>query len=323
MKKILPFQETPWINTYPNIAFYVGVLEATNRDITKVLMNEFLDIFFFRGKLDFTATGFFHKKYFRQKRICFLKMLNVQEMITQIDQNRYIVAVLNHHEIQNPMIRSAANYYHDWLIYGYDTEKEVFYCSGYLDGRNGGIKLPKYGSTVIRFQDFTQSTRNTKLNRFSFSKNGNHLFWIGNPKACENSQKSVAEKLKKFATPSVVGFAHRPVIHMNLKGIEKFCKFVQAKAERWNQDEPCSLHLQSFRVLYEHHKVLELLMKEYEPERNVTTDLFSVNSYSILLLATKYDLRPNQKTLCDISNRLTALYDSEKKAVASLIKRSS
>lgn len=63
---ILPYDPDPFIKTYPYLSFYLGILSGNQIEIQNLLINEFMHIFFFRGRLDFTASG-----YFERRRFCY------------------------------------------------------------------------------------------------------------------------------------------------------------------------------------------------------------------------------------------------------------
>lgn len=61
MKKILPFSVNVPVKTYPNIAFYLGIIDGCGLDIKTLLFSEFTHIFYFRERIDFVSTGHFQK----------------------------------------------------------------------------------------------------------------------------------------------------------------------------------------------------------------------------------------------------------------------
>jgi len=46
-QKILPYKIPKMMLTYPYNAFYFGILEANNVDYTDVILNDFLELYYF------------------------------------------------------------------------------------------------------------------------------------------------------------------------------------------------------------------------------------------------------------------------------------
>ena len=171
---ILPYDPDPFIKTYPYLSFYLGILSGNQIEIQNLLINEFMHIFFFRGRLDFTASG-----YFERRRFCYQyirkKDRTVDTFKAAIREGQYVIAVLNEHYIQNSTIYRPYDFYHDWLLFGYSDTKACFKCAGY-----SGIEhsFRTYGVEEIRYEDIQRSLANIGRSYFTGTRKDTHLSWI-------------------------------------------------------------------------------------------------------------------------------------------------
>ena len=66
-QKILPYKIPKMMLTYPYNAFYFGILEANNIDYTDIILNDFLELYYFKK-----STSFF---YIIKNRFKILKLM--------------------------------------------------------------------------------------------------------------------------------------------------------------------------------------------------------------------------------------------------------
>lgn len=318
MAKVLPFCDTPIIKTYPYIAFYLGVLQSRGVDISDFIIKEFSHIFFFRGKLDFSASGFFHKKYFYYKPNKYSLMKNINNIKREIDNNHYIIAILNEKHVSNDSIFLDFDYYHDWIIYGYDDIKKELYCAGYY-GEN--LKLRRYGTKKITYGDVESALKNSCINRYTLTTKDTHTMWLKKFPTVQMNTKCIISILEKFISPPIIAIYHRPVINLDCQAIECLICYINKLIDDWEKIENKTIWLQSFRVLYEHINVLKIIERKYVQNTKIHNELETVyaDSYSLLLTVGKYNMKPDKQYLKKIEQFLRKICKKEENVIRKMI----
>ena len=314
MKKILPFCDNPIIKTYPYIAFYLGILEGNGIDITNLIIKEFSNVFFFRGKLDFTASGFFHKKYFHFRPNRFFIKNNIENLICEINKERYVVVILNEKYINTVNV----DFPHDWLIYGYDNEEKVFYCAGYVES----FGLRRYEAIKLSYAEIAEALKKCPIfNGYTFTSKDTHSTWIRKTPNIQIDSLYVKNILYRFLNPPIVSIYYRPIINLDIKAMKLLKVSLNKKIKNWDKLKNKTLWTQSYRILYENIDVLNLICKNYIDNAKINEELneLSLKSYSLLLLVGKYNLNPKKVTLCEIVKYLDIIYLQEKRIVVSMI----
>lgn len=309
MKNILPFNDDPIIKTYPNIAFYLGILEGSNLNVENIVISEFSNLFFFNKRMDFISTGYFQKKLFKNKYKKIRIHNSISNIIKEIDNYNYVVVILNEKYISNKEIPSKNNYYHDWLIYGYDLDNKVFYCAGYYGEQ---MRLRKYGTIMISFNDVSISLKHSWFNRFCFSSKDTHTIKIKqNLKIKENTFSDI---YTEFLNPKFLVLYYRPVINVGIKSLLKFSKMLTKYISNWDYLADKRVRLQSFRIIYEHTKVLLIAS-----ERTKDIDLYnrikeiSNKAYMLFILGIEYNTDYNLAVLEKINYFVDEIIAMEKK----------
>lgn len=141
-QKILPYKIPKMMLTYPYNAFYFGILEANNIDYTDVILNDFLELYYFKKsaihKIDFRNSGMFEFNRFNSIEFPETNYI-VQAIKDHINSGYYAILMLNQKYFQNENVQATWDYCHDWLIYGYDDSSMQFYCSSYIGAGHGEI----------------------------------------------------------------------------------------------------------------------------------------------------------------------------------------
>lgn len=317
LNKFLYFNANPEIKTYPYIAFYLGVIKS-KKEIEKLLISEFLHIFYFRGKIDFVASGHFNKRYFHSKFYPIKFKTNIDNIINELNNNRYVVIVLNEKYLNSKDTPIEIDDYHDWIIYGYNKNDKIFYCAGYI-GKH--IHTRKYDTIQLNFDDIENSLKNTCLNRFTFSFHGTHSTWLKNNSFNHLSNENINHHLHEFLFPTKIKFYYRPLINLDTDAIKKFSKSILSILDNYDQLAEKPLHLKSFRILYEHSKVLLMVIKEYAPCDSLLSDgaVLTKNMYMLLLMSTKYNMHSEYDLLKSIYDKLMYSYTLEKSIIKKII----
>lgn len=313
-KNILPFEENVLIKTYNYISFYLGILNSNNKNIDTLLLNEFLHIFFFRNRVDFVSSGHYHNKRFHYKNIKKKISKSINEIKKELDKNHYVIIILNEHYISNEEIHTNSNYYHDWLIYGYDDKNSVFYCSGYI-GEN--LLCRRYGTIKISYSDISNSIKHIQYNYFSGTKKDTHSSWVNT----DYSEKiltpdEIVNELNRYINPPILSIYYTPVINIDINAIKKQYLLVN---KLYRKKEPFLLYVQSYRVIYEHTKVLKIAIKYILDDKNVLKecDALIQKAYLTLLKAAKFNVsvKKNRNILLSIAELLSQIETEEKRII--------
>lgn len=171
--RILPFELSPSMSNYQLKAFELGIVEANEESIRPWIYNRYINQLYMVKDLRFTYTNYdrWHaaEGVTECQKLCVMPEMidscsgiNIINLIYEmINSGYYVFGRYNEYFI--PEKKAYQNYYyvHDFLIYGYDESKQVYYSAGYLsDG--------KYKPFVISFDDFLTSLKTVTTEKLNF-----------------------------------------------------------------------------------------------------------------------------------------------------------
>lgn len=94
--------------TYPYNAFYFGILEANNIDYTDVILNDFLELYYFKKsaihKIDFRNSGMFEFNRFNSIEFPETNYI-VQAIKNHINSGCYAILMLNQNTFKTKMFK--------------------------------------------------------------------------------------------------------------------------------------------------------------------------------------------------------------------------
>lgn len=303
MKKILKFDDNPPIKTYPYIAFYLGILMGNSMDIDNLLIKRFTNIFYFNSKIDFVSSGYFHRRLFSHELHRYHYLKNIKNIKKELINEKYVIIILNEKYIDSLNCKLKENYYHDWLIYGFDDNDESFYCCGYI-GKDR--KIREYKSIKIPYNEIQNSLNHVHLNSYSFTLKDTHTTQIKKWEEIQLDKRDITKILKNILNPPKLSFYYRPIINMNINSLKKLSLQIKKK---YLNSENSALWIQSFRVIYEQLIVLSIIERKYIKNESIHNDLDNNISlaYSLLILCAKYNMQPKLKILNSITDILLEL----------------
>lgn len=181
---VLPFSEQPLIACYHNMAFPMGIIEGNasvfNKDITPWAIAKFLNVIFIdapnSNSYDIclfdkwgTNDGILFHQYINMFKSIYGKLqINIIKYLSElIKSGCYITGAYNERYIPGKMVYQQADFLHDYILYGVNENRKIFYSAGYL-------KDKRYRSYEISFSDFINSIYNTSNDRIQFG------FWTYN-----------------------------------------------------------------------------------------------------------------------------------------------
>lgn len=301
MKKVLLFDCDIPIKTYSYFIDYLGVLKANGYEIDDIVEScfLFLDFIPFTGQVNFQ-----HKdrlKYFMKPKDFNVKKIgNVLSFVKEnIVKNNYIVIFLNDNYFNIKLKQTTG--VHNWLIYGFDDEKEEIYIAGYIFDRNCG----EYKTLKISYCELQNSiVENLTLiekNRIS----ANHIFSIPDDIQTQTKNRCRCIKKLKFNVISLNVFVLL-ILHNYI--------FSRIKIRPYKR---CFLDLRDLRIIYEQTYAFKkvLLNKNYGEYQAVLDELTNL-SEAILMEASVFHYQSNgrSKTECvvSINKKLYKIYKIEK-----------
>lgn len=284
MKKTLPFIPSLKLTSYPYLTDYLSILESNGHDCTGILYNNYIELFYkpWKGQIRF----FNHLKL--QSNLETFKfhypLSNPTEFVMKsINQNRYVIIVL---KLDNVFLQDgsqAINIYHNWLIYGYDSNKKIFNIAGYVNA-NG---LNRYENFELSFSDFLSSLpESDEETNYQTNIMFNHLCSIKKAYSLEKIDiKKIKHSIKRFVYKFPPLFYNENIYSRLIFHIKIFSKSSFIPHNRSLLDK------RDFRTLYENKLIIFEIINLFSKNKKIINDYNDVknNAFSILLLVAKYN----------------------------------
>lgn len=321
-KTVLPYKIPSVMLTYPYNAFFFGIYEGNKIDYTNVILNDFLELYYFKKdgihKIDFRNSGLF--EFNRFTLLEFPNTNSVVETLKEyINLGYYAILMLNQKYFQNDKVHTDWDRNHDWLIYGYDDSTLQFYCSSYLGSKDneiiGTIKL-----SYIEVEEAYKKATPQYLKPYP-SYFRNHFVKI-NPNWVESkaTKKDLYNNLKRMFFPrhsARDGYWH-PVA-----GIYSLDKLLR-KIKKVNiiKNKRKTVFIQNIRIIYDFRENVLLCLKKMDININdiLTYEFLVKETYKILLFFLKYNQTGNQNTLIKVYEKLKTTNNIERQLLKKILK---
>jgi len=314
-QKILPYKIPKMMLTYPYNAFYFGILEANNVDYTDVILNDFLELYYFTKcgihKIDFRNSGMFEFNRFNSSE--FPDTSNIIETIKNyIDDGYYAILMLNQRYFQNENVKVSCDYCHDWLIYGYDDSIMQFDCSSYIGAEHGETM----GTVKLSYLEIETAFKKVLPNYLKPSPLyfRNHFIKIN---ANWNEPKITKEilyyKIKRMFLPK---HSARDGYWHPVAGIYSLDKLlIKIKKVNIVKNKQKKIYIQNIRIIYEFRQNVLLCLKRMNIAQSTINQYEEIvtETYKILLLSFKYNQTGNINTLNTIYKKLQQENKTERK----------
>ncbi|MCM1285682.1 MAG: hypothetical protein NC213_03485 [Acetobacter sp.] len=324
--KILPLNTDPFIKTYPYNAFYLGILEANGFDINDIIINEFFNLHCYYYKkdwhIDFCGSGFVEKNRFITKYDIKLETVSINQIKNKINNNFYLMLNLNERYLGISEIQWDWDRCHDWLIYGYNDLTNDFYCCGYIVKKGIG---EYYATIKVKYENLINSIKTVpkSFTRFRSRKLQNHSLKINYAyKEKCLSKKELIKKLKHFYKPHKIQIHHVPYILNNIDGIDFFIKMFKKKHFNIvSTENNIKIYLQDIRNLYEHKKVVKLILERLECYKDIIEeqDHLIETAYKNLITCAKYNIKPQNNALQKIDYNIIRVENQQKNILKKII----
>ena len=162
MRKVLDLEKNPLIITYNNKSFPLGIIQSLGDKVLPWIYNKYINCVYFPNQerqfdLCMEDWWFTREKLFLIQLIRLspsylnFNSINVFSILEEcIDKGIYIYGFCNEKYIPNKYLYMKEDVIHEYLIYGYDSEKREFISIGYTN-------TERYEEYVISYDDYIRS----------------------------------------------------------------------------------------------------------------------------------------------------------------------
>lgn len=316
MKKVLPLDINPLIKTYGSVGNYLGILNARGFDTTGILINHYVDLFYAKKSVGFTEIDYIRSEKFNRQDFSFSEYNFISKLKSEINNDHYVLLILNELFVNNIKIHRNYIYCHDWLVYGYDEERSIFKAVGYY----GSDKLPRvYGTIDITYADLRNGAIHA-LNEKHIYKNtslDNNVLWVKNSNIEEQvNLQIIKKKLNGYLRGNILLYNKQPFIFTGKNVINLLiCYHKKVKKKIISTTY---FDVRNYRFCIENKKVILLALKYYSNDFVLAykyEHLVVKNIEKVLMLSAKYVIKPDYT----INDRIIELLISAQKAEKEII----
>ena len=324
----LPFSDKPLVTCFHNMAFPLGVIEGNannlDLDITPWVISKFLNPIFVETPEKITYDICLVDKWGIDEGILFYQFINMFKRIydnlnfdiaeylsKMIREGCYVIGTYNEKYIPGKADYQNGDFMHDYILYGVDEERKVFYSAGYLKDR-------KYQSYEISFSDFIKSIYNTPGDRIQFGfRTYNNEYQY-----CFNKERIVQELTDYLNSTTYHGLKENAFYGMeaNRKLKEYFLSTVHKNGNS-------RLDLRYTRAYMEHKYFMNLCI-EYLIDNNLV-DATKINfkkakelyqdAVRIHILGIKMEISKNYKIIDKIADLFDKIQEEESQMIRYVI----
>lgn len=317
-KRILPIESNPFIKSYPYYAIYLGVMEANGYDTKGIYFNHFNELTY----------SMYHKELNFKNRLYTQSIMNLQRFKAlreddavdfvkkYIDEGFYICIILNGKDIAG----YKRKFYHDWLIYGYDDERQILYLIGYtvFKGTN------KYEAFKIKYDDLIRSLPKKKDERYL--RNNfmyNHIFKVPlDYKPEDINKKQIYKSLMKQERLNNSFLKKFSVYNKFLFQLKLFHRYPFLKYfERFR----CPIDKRNFRILYDYIRIRQKIFQEFctdeelIEQHNKCVKSAELLFYLSVIYENEYDEFKKERRFQNICKQLEMMQKKEETLIKAII----
>lgn len=316
MKKILPMDMTPLIRTLPSTANYLGILNAWKYDTINILINHYIDLFYAKGQVNFIQEDYIRCEKFERIPFKFSENNIINNIKKEIDNNHYLLLILNEFSIQDEKIHTGYLRYHDWLIYGYDDDLSIFKIAGYY-GPNTSLRV--YGSADLSYIDLKNAALSALIEDHQYKNTDidNHALWIKETNIEEIINiKRLKKSLKRYITSNLITY-EKQAFAFNGKNIIKLLILEL----RFTKKNFIKFDLRNYRCCLENREIILIVLKHYSLELAEQYELNVIKYFNrTFYCLVKYLIKPNQHIIHNVVSMLSNIQQQEKNILKKLIK---
>ena len=320
--KMLPYPDTPIFICYHNKAFPLGIIQANSpEDIKKWICSKSVNCVYNpnspKNKFDFAINDVWgvnegivmQQLFYLKKEVIELSNIDLIEFFKiVIDNNCYIHGTYNEKYIPQKRAYNKEDYYHDFLIIGYDDK--FFVSAGFI--ANG--RFEKY---YIPHQNFVDSLYNVSrpridLNFFSYNKD--------RVPSC-NCKRMIDDMEKYIATAN---YFENPTPDKTSYGISSIMRLKDFFINEVEKKGDSCIDMRYSRVLYEHKWMLTQLVEVFLDDDINKAEYRALSARNfdraklVHMLGLKMLISKNAELICNISLLIDQIVEDEKKYIPQL-----
>lgn len=307
MIKTLPVDPDPIIKSFPGIGYYLGILNAHGFDTNGLLVNNYVDLRYSRKDLSFLH--YFHMQKQMWKKRIHIPLDNVViHICSLIDQGYYVFPILNEKYVDNKAVHRENDFYHERMVYGYNSKDQIFYTLGY----NNRV----YAPVEINYENMNIAViKGAKYRGFFLMKS--HICRIKDGYEPEDMDIiKIKKSLKRYISKRFIRFDRFLYFKTNLTLFKYFFKDLK----KINKQK-ILLNTRMLRLFYENKKIILLALQTCNADQYLLNeyDLIIKKCYQLILLSCKYNLDKKEE-IPEIIRNLENIIIDEKKIIKEFLK---
>lgn len=335
MEKILKIQH-PIIATYTQHANLFAILQNESRAMTWLYSN-YIELFASKDMKKFRWIDFYFPMPYEIRPFEVCKWLDVQKVKTDYVNNEYadiveyLISLIQNGFYVNLIIDyrfiSLSNIwgknidrYHDIMLYGFDTEKELFYCGDLLFDKAGRYSFCTCSFDELREAYYYECENNqiSYLNRSIYSYRikkecdytynlGNIIYWLQQYYSGE-----APEYWKGF------NFADKAEVAWGINCYDEVIKDLEDTTEEIPDMGLLCILRDHKKMMVERLMFIQKKYPEIQRYRFEYDEMYK-ESGIIINMAIKYNLTRDKKIIDRINNKLREMQEQERKVLLPLI----
>lgn len=321
--KILPYPDKPIFICYHNKAFPLGIIQANSPvDIKKWVCSKSVNCVYTpsspKNKFDFAINDVWGQKeglmvqqlFYLKKDLIKLSKLDLIDFFKiVIDNNCYIHGTYNERYIPRKRAYNKEDYYHDFLIIGYDDKN--FISAGFV--ANG--RFEKYN---IPYQNFVDSLYNLSWSRIDLN-----FFSYNDNRVPSYNGKRMIDDMEKYME-SIYCLDDMPLDKPSY-GLSSIMRVKDFFIDEVQKKGDISIDMRYSRVLYEHKWMLTQLVDSFLAD-DINKDkyrTFAARNFDraklVHMLGLKMLISQNPAIISNVSFLIDQIVEDEKQYMPELI----
>lgn len=303
MKKVLSFNLNTLVCSYHITAFYLGALKANKLDIDGILCNHFSTLSYWSGNIDYRENTYAKYHGFELKNIEHID-ITFSKLKQFLDEDYYAVIVLNQKFIRGSYFYNQKDDYHDFLLYGYDDEKQRLFFAGYLQN--------VFTKFEVEYKELKKYVEGALDNFIGYKEMRNHLFKIDDNYQPEKIDiQTIQGNLKdnlKWKTGTLYQLRLLLINHV------LHCLILR----RYNV-----LNVITYRIVFEHYTVMKKIFSTFAQNDKYFKEYNELHKSikSLPYLVIKEQLKHSRSNIAKIFTILNRMIKIENKCTRLLVKR--
>ncbi len=324
MKKILPIEKNPLMRAYHGPAFSFGIVEANTSYLPRLLCTQFINCVYTKNSriqyyvfdydLWFDELGLMENVLYQvfPKETSVNLREKLKEIRARLSDGYYIYGNLNQRYL-SAAEEAERDFEHDYLLYGFDDEREVFLSIGYWKGI--------YRDFEISYEEFYQATLHSMHDHIDIRFFRIHHNFQMPPLDCN----LIVIRLRDYLNSVIPEFKNsEPLKNGTLKcGLAVWEQLANDILQMANEDH--FLETRYIRCFSEHKAAMQKRV-EYLTSQHLLPDSSLSQAFqkcytptaSVLPLSVKYNMTQNEALIAKISDIILQTSQAEKQLLPQL-----